>query len=99
MQQLPSRIRIIDTRTAKPPEKRAESFYTSAQWRSFIEGLKHKRGAKCEDCGRTNTRIFGDHIIERRDGGADFAESNVRLLCGSCHTLKTNRTRTARYRG
>lgn len=97
LQSLPTRITTLDTRSAKPPPKTAEPFYLSPQWRSFIEGLKRKRGSKCEECGRTNTRIFGDHIIECKDGGAELAETNVKLLCGSCHTEKTNRERAKRH--
>ncbi|WP_245445631.1 HNH endonuclease signature motif containing protein [Metarhizobium album] len=54
------------------------------------------RGRRCEECGRTDTRIFGDHIVEVRDGGALLDPANVRCLCGSCHTRKTAAARAKR---
>ena len=58
--------------------------------------------ARCEDrqCKspwRRGIRIFGDHIKERRDGGAEFDPANIQCLCGSCHTRKTAEARAARY--
>lgn len=55
-----------------------------------------ERGRRCEACGRSGTRIFGDHIIELRDGGAPLDPSNIRCLCGSCHTRKTVAARADR---
>ncbi len=43
--------------------------------------------------------LIGDHIVERKDGGADFDPLNVRLLCAACHNRKTaaaRRTRTGK---
>lgn len=48
-----------------------------------------ERGRRCEECGRENCLIFGDHIRELPDGGEPFDRANVLLRCGSCHTIKT----------
>jgi 5-methylcytosine-specific restriction protein A len=81
------------------PIKRAEAFYLSAEWRAFIDALVIERfgrreDARCEDpeCKypeRRGIRVFGDHIRERKDGGAPFDRSNILCRCGSCHTRKT----------
>jgi 5-methylcytosine-specific restriction protein A len=93
---LPPSISKMDTRTALPPPKRADSFYLSPEWRGLMAEIVLDRGKRCQECGRTGTRIFGDHIIELRDGGAPLDRRNVRLLCGSCHTRKTAAARARR---
>ncbi|GEN61698.1 HNH endonuclease signature motif containing protein [Acetobacter nitrogenifigens] len=89
-------VRSIDTRIAVPPPKRADAFYLSKPWRDLMRRLIEKRGRSCEKCGRTGTRLFGDHVHELKDGGAPLDPSNVQLLCGSCHTTKTARARAIR---
>lgn len=78
--------------------KLADPFYLSPGWRALVNRLIAERGRRCEEktCGRTNCRIFGDHIVELKDGGAPLDARNVRLLCQACHTAKTNRARAAR---
>ena len=78
--------------------KQAESFYTSGPWRGLIASIKAERGNWCQRCGGGG-RIIGDHIVERKDGGADLDRSNVELLCMKCHGAKTARARAARARG
>jgi 5-methylcytosine-specific restriction protein A len=89
-------LKRMDTRTAKPPEKRADPFYLSPAWRALMGQIIAERGRKCEQCNRTNTRIFGDHIVEVKDGGALLDKRNIRCLCGSCHTRKTAAARAKR---
>ena len=101
MRNLPPRLAPLDTRIAKAPPKTADSFYVSTAWRALMARIIRERGRRCEapDCqspGAAPSRIFGDHIIELRDGGAPLAPGNVRLLCGACHTAKTIRARAAR---
>ncbi len=55
-----------------------------------------ERGRRCEECGRTGCRIFGDHVVELQDGGEVLDERNVKLLCGSCGSCHTPKTVTAR---
>lgn len=90
------RVATLDTRTARPPPKTADPELLAPQWRALVADLKRERGDRCEDCGRTGTRIFGDHIVERQDGGAVLDRANIRLRCGSCHGLKTAAERRKR---
>lgn len=90
------RLRTIDTRTAKPPPKRAEAFYLSREWRTLIASIIAKRGRRCEECGTSGGIIYGDHIIELKDGGAPLDEANIMLRCPACHGRKTAAERTRR---
>ena len=95
---LKPRVATIDTSIAALPPRIAEPFYTSRAWLDLMAGIKRERGERCQDCGRGRCRIFGDHIVELKDGGAKLDPRNVRLRCGSCHTLKTNAQRAKRMR-
>ncbi|GEP06432.1 HNH endonuclease signature motif containing protein [Methylobacterium oxalidis] len=92
------RLKALDTRTAKPAPKTAESFYTSVAWTTLRDEVIRERGRRCEapGCGRTGGRVFVDHIVERRDGGAPLDKANMQVLCGACHTRKTAAARARR---
>jgi hypothetical protein len=100
MQGLRPRMRLLEQQTALPPAKIADAFYTSPEWRALMAAIIAERGLRCEDpqCSRTSppSRVFGDHIVELRDGGAPLDNRNVMLRCGSCHTRKTAEARAAR---
>src|SRR6266403_2151771 len=69
------------------------SFYKTREWTQLVAEIIRERGRHCEniECAREGilTRIFADHIIEIKDGGALLDKKNIKLLCGSCHTTKT----------
>lgn len=98
----PVRVKAIDTRRVQPPPKTADPFYSSALWRQLMADIIAERGRICEDphCdGKTHhpgMRVFGDHIVELRDGGTPLDKHNVRLLCGAAHTRKTAQARAKR---
>lgn len=89
-------IKTVDFRTVRPPAKTADPFYASAEWRKLMDAVYAERGRVCQECGRTNCRLFGDHIRELQDGGQPLDPINVKILCGSCHTSKTAAARAAR---
>ncbi len=95
-------LRSMETRSISVARKAAEPFYLSPAWRALMVSIIAKRGRRCEDphCdGRTHKpgmRVFGDHIIELRDGGAPLDPSNVMLRCGASHTRKTLAARGVR---
>ena len=95
---MPSRL-VAAPPKLKPTPKVAEGFYQSAAWRALVADLKRLRGPWCEDCGRGKCRLFGDHVVERKDGGADLDPMNVRLRCGQCHSIKTAKERAKRAGG
>jgi len=85
--------------------KTAAPFYLSKEWRALITMIKQKRGHYCQDpqhphgVPRWKGRLYGDHVVELRDGGAPLDPSNIMLRCASCHTRKTAEQRGARYHG
>jgi hypothetical protein len=85
------------------PAKVVDPFYQSAEWRALMASIIEERGARCEDPDhepgrpRVGIRIFGDHIVERRDGGEPLDRRNILLRCGSCHSRKTAAERARRY--
>jgi 5-methylcytosine-specific restriction protein A len=85
-------------RRVKPQAKTAAPFYLTPEWRALMTKLLAERGRRCQECGRTGCRIFGDHVVELQDGGAPLDEGNVLLRCGSCHTRKTAAERAKRMR-
>jgi hypothetical protein len=101
----PPRVRAADSRHVRPPEKRADPFYLSAEWRSLMAEITRERGRRCEDpdhdplSPREGVRVFGDHIQELRDGGAPLDKRNIMLRCGACHGRKTAAARSRRLAG
>jgi 5-methylcytosine-specific restriction protein A len=102
---LGGRIGRLDTRIAHPPRKTADPFYLTPEWRRLMDRIIAVRGRRCEDpqCevpgGRRACRLFGDHVVELKDGGAPLDPKNIMLRCGSCHTRKTLQARADRMRG
>ena len=86
----------------KSPEKVADPFYRSPEWRQMLAYIIKARGRRCEDAEhdpstpRIGVRIYGDHVRELRDGGAPLDPSNIMLRCASCHTRKTAAARRER---
>ena len=69
----------------------------------LIDEIIQHRGRHCQDPQhdrtrpRSGIRIFGDHIVELKDGGRPLDPSNVLLRCGACHSRKTIVERAKRY--
>ncbi len=82
------RLKPIDTRKVRPPPKVVESFYSSAEWKATAGGIRKRDGYKCVKCGERQGRLYVDHIVERKDGGPDFEETNLQTVCASCHGIK-----------
>src|SRR5437016_3170907 len=90
-----AKVRPINTSKFGPSAKITDPFYGSAEWQQLMARIIKQRGRRCEDpehdpaTPRVGVRIYGDHIVERRDGGADLDQRNILLRCASCHTRKT----------
>lgn len=82
----------------KSPPKIVEQFYSSPEWRKLVAHIKRTRGNYCQRCGSTD-RVIADHIVERKDGGADLDPKNIELLCHAHHQKKTAQMRARRARG
>jgi 5-methylcytosine-specific restriction endonuclease McrA len=95
---LQPRVGFANLRTAAPPPKAADRFYSSPAWIALRDRVRREAGGRCQvpGCGRAERRMFVDHIVELKDGGARLSRSNVWLLCGSHHSAKTAAKRVKR---
>lgn len=95
-----SRLGALPAKVKAAP-KVAEGFYQSGAWRELVKDIKRVRGNRCERVGCTTptNRVIADHIVERKDGGADLDAGNIELLCAGHHAQKTAKARAARARG
>lgn len=93
-----------DGRTVRPEPKRADPFYHTQGHGQFRDVVFKRAGSRCEwiedgkrcDKAAPQHRMFADHIKERRDGGDPTDPNNGMCLCGSHHTIKTQRERARR---
>lgn len=87
----------------KPPVKIVDPFYQSAEWIALASDIKRQRKYRCEACHgdfvRRRDKLIADHIIERKDGGADLDPLNIQCICIYCHNRKTARARREREAG
>ena len=95
------RLSAADNGRVKQSPKRGDPFYDLPEWRKLVARIIAKRGRICEDpacpAAHSNTmRVYADHIVELRDGGAPLDERNVQLLCASAHGRKTIAARAKR---
>lgn len=74
------------------------------EWDRFVLALVAERGRICEVVEHVGARVltilqvvYGDHIIELRDGGPKLDPCNVQLSCAKCHGKKTYRERQRRH--
>jgi 5-methylcytosine-specific restriction protein A len=91
-QRLTPRPKTVDPYYSTP-EHRAwrKAVYQRAGWR--CEAIL-ENGQRCEASALRGDRLFADHVVERRDGGADQGEGKA--LCGSHHASKTSDERNKR---
>ncbi len=92
------RLAARDTRTVMPAPKAAAAHYQTAEHAAWRASVIARAGGACQHCGRSGVRLFADHVIELRDGGALLDPANGQALCGACHSRKTAAARAARQR-
>jgi 5-methylcytosine-specific restriction protein A len=97
---LPTRMGTIEQRRALPPPKTVDTHYHTPEHRQWRAAVIRRADGHCQgpNCGRSGVRLFADHVIELRDGGAPFDVSNGQALCGACHTRKTVAVRANRMK-
>jgi len=100
----PARLATASSRRLTPPRKTAASIYATPAYRAWRGAVIRRAGGRCEwvdqggRCVKAEPydRMFADHRIELRDGGAEFDPANGQCLCGSHHTAKTMAERARR---
>jgi hypothetical protein len=101
LREITSNLPLAEIGWARPKGKATDPFYSTAEYRAWATEVKRRAGWRCEakGCGRSNGRLFADHIVEITDGGARLDLRNGQALCGAHHTLKTAAERDRRLAG
>lgn len=89
-----NRLATVDARRVLRAPKIADDIYSTpeyAAWRTIVVDRAHGycQDPECDTPHRKPSRLFADHVVELRDGGAPFDPTNGLARCGSCHTRKT----------
>ena len=67
-----------------------DPYYQSKEWKQLRKPVIQRDKGLCQQCkreGRTKPGNTVDHIVSRRQGGADSL-NNLELLCRRCHDKK-----------
>lgn len=100
------RLRTLKDRLARQqqrlrsPEKRADRFYLSPEWRALKARRRLDRdyfAAKAR--AKAGEWVILDHKRERKDGGDELDPANTEWLTVSEHAAKTARARSDRAQG
>lgn len=102
---LAPRVATLDIRRVRSPDKEADEIYSTPEYRRWRQTVIDLAGGRCEAtlstgkrCWRAQPsyRMYSDHVVELKDGGAPFDTDNGQCLCASHHISKTNAARAAR---
>lgn len=89
-----NRLMTANARRVSVAPKVADDIYSTPEyqaWRDRVVKLAdgYCQDRECKEPNRKPSRLFADHVVELRDGGAPFDVNNGLARCGSCHTRKT----------
>jgi hypothetical protein len=106
LRMLAAKVRAINTSTTPLPAKVMDPVYNTPAFRQWRARVVQRAGHRCEAvdnghrCSKAQPahRLYADHIIELRDGGALLDLSNGQALCASHHELKTMFARATRMK-
>lgn len=73
-------------------------YYQSAAWRQLRAKALARDAHQCTTPGCRAQAVVVDHVVPRRDGGAD-ALSNLRSLCRGCDNRRHGHKATGRGAG
>lgn len=96
---LGSKMPILPGYSAPLAPKVAEPLYRSPEFATWRRAVLQRAGGQCQHpgCGERR-RLYADHIVEVKDGGARFDPANGQALCAAHHNRKTAIERTKRLR-
>ncbi|WP_050400404.1 hypothetical protein [Bradyrhizobium embrapense] len=89
------RVPTLDTRKVKPPEKRADPHYQTAEHQRWALQVKKRAGWRCEHvedgvrCERSRAngdQMYADHVVEIRDDRSRALDLNN----GACKCAEHN---------
>lgn len=104
MRTVNNRLKAGDFRTIRVRPKQADAELKTGAHQAWREEVLRRADYRCqwpEGCSvrgapGSGIRMFADHVVERRDGGAAIDVRNGQCLCGRHHTLKTLQARAER---
>ncbi|WP_454917321.1 HNH endonuclease signature motif containing protein [Xanthobacter sediminis] len=80
--------------------KEADAHYQTPEHRAWAAGVIRRAGGRCQHPGCTITRadgkLYADHIVEIKGGGAPLDPANGQALCARHHGVKTAQERVRR---
>jgi 5-methylcytosine-specific restriction protein A len=79
--------------------KVTEGFYSSKAWRALVARRKRDPDYVAALLRSKGERLILDHVVERKDGGADLDPFNTQWLTMSEHAAKTAKARAKRASG
>lgn len=82
-----SRAAQNQMRRADPIDGPLDRFYSTARWQR-VRNWHLASNPLCIKCGQLGQIV--DHILPRRDGGAELDPDNLQTLCRQCHATKTH---------
>jgi hypothetical protein len=96
LRSLPPLVAQADTRTTRLPPKLLNPIYNSPEFRNWRTLVIDRAAGQCEaiingrrcEKAAPHHRMYADHVIELRDGGAPFDARNGQCLCRSHHEIK-----------
>jgi 5-methylcytosine-specific restriction endonuclease McrA len=93
----PPRLAFAKQASIAMPAKVADPYYSSAEWKALRLACLKRDRFKCtvEGCGER--ACIADHIVSRRNGGADTL-GNLRSLCRG-HDNRVKEDHLGRRRG
>ena len=80
LRMLRPRLMTADLATAKIPDKRADPYYASAEWKALRAACLRRDRFRCAVAGCDRPAVVADHVVSRKAGGADVL-GNTRSLC------------------
>ena len=75
---------MIKTRYPTGSKRRFKWIYSSARWKALRASIFRERGKKCERC-QSLGEVQLHHKVPVASGGEIWDETNLILLCRSCH--------------
>lgn len=88
-------VPLLDTRIAQPQPKIADEHYRTPEHKAWAKEVIRRAGYRCQNpaCATPRQgqgrRLFADHRVELKDGGAPLDPNNGQALCATCHGNKT----------
>ena len=99
-------VRTTNTATTPLPPKVKDEVYSTPEYQRWRAQVVGRAGGRCEyhdhhghRCSRAQPehRMYADHVVELRDGGAVHDSANGQCLCYMHLTIKTNEVKKKRY--